>query len=112
MLFLVIIAYFTIFVNSQCSSYTCVPTSAPDLNCGGQPELFHRCGNPTTGECFNEPTECAACCLADVWFVGVISTWGHADTSEVFNTYCQVDKCNTAGPTAQPSSPTSNPTAT
>eukprot|EP01083_Nonionella_stella_P273585 928132_1 len=112
MLFLVIIAYCTIFVNSQCSSYTCVPTSAPDLNCGGQPELFYRCGSPITGNCQNEATECAGCCVADNWFYGDLSAWGHTDTQEVFGTYCQQGKCNTAGPTAQPSRVTSQPSAT
>eukprot|EP01084_Bolivina_argentea_P234616 394983_1 len=112
LLLLIVVVYCIAFANSQCSSYTCVPTSAPDLNCGGQPELFHKCGSPANGNCYNEATECAACCLADNWFYGDLAALGHPDAQDVFDTFCQVDKCNTAAPTAQPTRVTSQPSGT
>eukprot|EP01083_Nonionella_stella_P081706 225230_1 len=107
-----VFVYCMVSVNSQCSSYSCVPTASPDLNCGGQPELFYRCGSPITGNCQNEATECAGCCVADNWFYGDLSQFGHPDAQDIFNSYCQVDKCNTAAPTAQPTRVTSQPSAT
>eukprot|EP01084_Bolivina_argentea_P281988 482593_1 len=111
MLLLLIVAYCIAFVNTQCSGYTCVPTSTPELNCGSEPELRYKCSDIDRGECVNAWTECGACCVADRLFNDYGVYYGYTDPQQIFDT-CQQGKCNTAGPTAQPTRDTSNPTAT
>eukprot|EP01083_Nonionella_stella_P236477 830505_1 len=107
-----VFVYCMVSVNSQCSSYTCVPTSTPELNCGSEPELRYVCSNIDSGECVNAYTECGACCTADVFFNDYGVNYGYSEAQQIFDDACQLGKCNTFGPTAQPSRPTSNPTAT
>eukprot|EP01083_Nonionella_stella_P143018 443607_1 len=107
-----VFVYCMVSVNSQCSSYTCVPTSSPELNCGSEPELRYKCSDADKGECVNSWSVCAACCTADRFLHEYGFGWGYTEAQEIFDDGCQQGKCNTFGPTAQPSRPTSNPTAT
>eukprot|EP01083_Nonionella_stella_P236475 830501_1 len=106
-----VFVYCMVSVNSQCSSYTCVPTSTPELNCGSEPELRYMCSNINSGECINAWTECGACCIAEILFNEYGVKYDYPGVQQVFEA-CLKGKCNTFGPTAQPSRPTSNPTAT
>eukprot|EP01083_Nonionella_stella_P081704 225225_1 len=106
-----VFVYCMVSVNSQCSSYSCVPTASPELNCGSEPELRYECGNINSGECINAWTECGACCIAEILFNEYGTTYGYADPQAIFNT-CNKGKCSSNSPTAQPSRSTSNPSAT
>eukprot|EP01084_Bolivina_argentea_P002262 4181_1 len=103
-----VFVYCMVSVNSQCSSYSCVPTASPELNCGSEPELRYMCSNINSGECINAWTECGACCIAEILFNEYGVKYSYTDPQQIFNS-CQQDKCDTFDPTAQP---TRNPTAT
>eukprot|EP01084_Bolivina_argentea_P002266 4186_1 len=103
-----VFVYCMVSVNSQCSSYSCVPTASPELNCGSEPELRYMCSNINSGECINAWTECGACCVADKLFDEYGLFYGYTDPQQIFDS-CQQGKCNTFGPSSQP---TIEPTAT
>eukprot|EP01084_Bolivina_argentea_P315850 547354_1 len=105
---------YMVLVNSQCGIYTCSPSSPPNTNCGGQPQVEWRCDSFSA--CFNEESECAACCHADKLFNDdpLFAQMNYNNASELFNNWCYQDACRThspSQPTSAPSQPTSAPTS-
>eukprot|EP01084_Bolivina_argentea_P315854 547358_1 len=100
---------YMVLVNSQCEGiYTCSPSSPPNTNCGGQPQVEWRCDSFSA--CFNEESECAACCHADKLFNDDqnFAQFNYSNVNKLFNDWCYQDACRTPSP----SQPTDNPSVT